>query len=122
MTCNHKLLVGKALKKSDLNITDSTGEVRLTLWADKATQLIDWNTSPIVAFRGSKVADYNGRTLSGCNTMLINPTLPEAMQLHNWRMQFGANLPVFASLSAGGCKYHYVDLYYELLVLIIFYS
>lgn len=101
---NSQKMGGKQLFKRDLTICDDTGsEVKLTLWGDKAQANYDWHLMPIVAFKGLKLGDYGGRSLSGLNStsIMINPTIPEAFVLNEWRKQFGGNLPVANSLS---CK------------------
>lgn len=49
------------LKKRDLQIVDqSLYAVKLTLW-DRFAEMFDSLTDSVVAFKGVKVSDYNGR-------------------------------------------------------------
>lgn len=96
---------GKTLTKRELTLVDeSLNDIRMTLWGEKAQQDVDWNLSPIVAFKGVRVGDYGGRSLSmsQSSAMAINPDLPEALQLHRWRQSNGGVIPTGVSLSAGG--------------------
>ena len=103
-------LGGKQLQKRDLTLIDTSGaDIRLTLWGDKALQepVVPWSEQPIVAFKGVKVGDFGGRSLTVQNssTMLINPPsdmLPEVLQLHEWRYSMNGNLVSNFSLSSGG--------------------
>ena len=55
------------MQKKDLHLYDDSGtEVRLTLWGEKAADTnIEW-TGNVVAFKGVKVGEYQGRTLGRC--------------------------------------------------------
>lgn len=79
---------GREVSKRELTIADDSGtEVRLTLWGEKATNNPEqWEGHPIVAFKGVKVSDYNGRSLGSLPStqMQVQPDLPEAANLHNW--------------------------------------
>lgn len=93
---------GRVMQKRELTLVDdSLSEVRITLWGDKATAQHDWHALPIVAFKGVKVGDYGGRSLSSgmSTTMLINPDIPEGKALHDWKSGFQNGLPTGASLT-----------------------
>lgn len=86
---------------------DSGGEIRLTLWGEKATQppAFPYEEHPIVAVKGVKISDYGGRSLgsSSSTSIVFNPNIPEALRLHNWRGQFSDGiLPTGQSLSSSG--------------------
>lgn len=99
---------GKMLSKRELTILDDSGaEIRLTLWGEKATSppAFPYEEHPIVAFKGLRVGDFGGRSLSaqGSTAIAFNPDLPEAVQLHTWRQQFQDGvLPTGQSLSSQG--------------------
>lgn len=101
-------LGGKVLSKRELTIMDDSGaEIRLTLWGDKATNPppSPYEENPIVAFKGVRIGDFGGRSLSaqGSTSIAFNPQIPEAVQLHHWRTQFqGGVLPSAQSLSSQG--------------------
>jgi len=97
---------GKVLQKRELTLVDDTmNDIRLTIWGDKATNtMYDWNSSPVVAFKGLKVGDYGGRSLSasGSTSFMVNSDVPEAQALYTWRSQFdGGAIPAASSLSTG---------------------
>jgi replication factor A1 len=75
----------KELFKRDLIIMDETlTEIKMTLWGTTAqNENYSWNNHPIVAFKGVKVGDYSGRSLSllQSGSMSIAPQIPEGQQL-----------------------------------------
>lgn len=98
---------GKVLFKRELTVVDdSQSEVKITLWGEKASaQHFQWESLPIVAFKGLKVGDYGGRSLSTManSQVLVNPNIPEGHAMHTFRSQFPGNLiPISASLSTPG--------------------
>lgn len=82
---------GKPLSKRDLVLADRSGySCRCTLWGKQAEQ---WshNDNPIVAFKGLKVSDFNGRSLSlnSSSTMHIDVDMPETNSLRGWYQKEG---------------------------------
>lgn len=76
----------KPYSKRDLTLVDKTNFlVRLTIWGAVAQ---NWETSTdeVIAFKGVKVSDFGGRTLSmvHSSTMTINPDISEAHALRGW--------------------------------------
>ncbi|EIN07090.1 replication factor-a protein [Punctularia strigosozonata HHB-11173 SS5] len=76
----------KELLKRELTLVDSSGySVRLTLWGKQAEA---WNhtDNPVVAFKGVRVGDFGGRSLSmvSSSTMQIEPDIPEVHHLRGW--------------------------------------
>ncbi|KAF4625804.1 hypothetical protein G7Y89_g12358 [Cudoniella acicularis] len=72
--------------KRDLTIVDDTGfSVKLTIWG-KLAQSFEAPTESIVAFKGAKVSDFNGRSLSllSSGSMNIDPDIEEAHKLKGW--------------------------------------
>ena len=96
---------GKEFDKRDLTVVDASGvEVTLTLWGEKASTDPGWAAQPIVAFKGVKVGDYGGRSLSlnHGGSFIINPVLPEAFELYQFfQAQGGVGSFQGQSLSAG---------------------
>ncbi|TFK42451.1 replication factor-a protein [Crucibulum laeve] len=83
----------RAIPKRELTLVDKSGySVRLTLWGKQAEQ---YNTedSPIIAFKGVKVGDFGGRSLSmfSSSTMQINPEIDECFALRGWYDSAGAD-------------------------------
>ncbi|KAI7896852.1 uncharacterized protein EV154DRAFT_410881, partial [Mucor mucedo] len=77
---------GKPTNKRELTIVDeSCKSVRLTLW-DTVAEQFDSSNNPVVACKGVRVNDFNGRTLSlgGGGSIKKNPDLPEAHKLRKW--------------------------------------
>ncbi|CCJ28324.1 unnamed protein product [Pneumocystis jirovecii] len=72
--------------KRDIFIVDSSNySVRLTLWGKHA---LDFNIpqETVVAFKGLKVSEFNGRSLSLLNSGMViaNPQIEEAYSLKKW--------------------------------------
>lgn len=73
-------------QKRDLTLVDDTGHsVRLTVWG-KTANSFDTALESVVAFKGTKVSDYNGRSLSllSSGTMTVDPDIPDAHRLKGW--------------------------------------
>jgi replication factor A1 len=76
----------KPYNKRDLTLVDNTGySVRLTVWGATAT---NFNAAPesVVAFKGVKVSDFDGRSLSllSSGTMTVDPDIEDAHKLKGW--------------------------------------
>lgn len=107
-------LGGKQLFKRDLTlIDDSCCEIKLTLWGDKAqSSAYQWESMPIAAFKGVKIGDYGGRSLSSMNTttVMVNPLIPEGKLLHAERMKYPDQMiPATGSLSGAGSSAGVMD-------------
>jgi hypothetical protein len=91
---------------SHVHLIRSRLQIRLTLWGEKAEKDNDWASNPIVAFKGVKVGDYGGRSLSIMNSshMLVNPPIPEGHQLYHWYGNFLNQGGQATSLSTSGKK------------------
>jgi len=76
----------KPYSKRELMLADETGyQVRVTIWGKTATEF-DAKPESIVAFKGTRVSDFGGRSLSllSSGTMAIDPDIPEAHRLKGW--------------------------------------
>lgn len=76
----------KPYNKRELNLVDNTGySVRLTIWGATA---LDFNVpaEAVVAFKGVKVSDFGGRSLSllSSGSMTVDPDIEEAHRLRGW--------------------------------------
>lgn len=74
------------MKKRELSVVDdSQKQVRLTLWG-KTAEDFDSSGYPVVAFKGLRVNDFNGRSLSlsQAGTFKVNPDIPEKARLKHW--------------------------------------
>lgn len=76
----------KPYDKRELVLVDDSGfSVRVTVWGKTAT---DFDVSPesVIAFKGVRVSDFGGRSLSllSSGTMAVNPDIPEAHKLKGW--------------------------------------
>jgi replication factor A1 len=72
--------------KRDIQLVDASNQsVRLTLWGKQAEQFVA-EDKPVIAFKGVKVGDFGGRSLSMFSnaTMAVNPDIPEAHSLRGW--------------------------------------
>lgn len=76
----------KPYDKRDLTMVDDTGySVKLTIWGKLATAF-DASPESIVSFKGAKVSDFGGRSLSllSSGSMSIDPDIQEAHKLKGW--------------------------------------
>jgi replication factor A1 len=76
----------KPYDKRELTMVDNTGySVRLTIWGKTAASF-DVPPDSVVAFKGVKVSDFGGRSLSllSSGSMTANPDMPEAHRLKGW--------------------------------------
>jgi replication factor A1 len=83
---------GRVIPKRELTLVDKSGfSVVMTLWGKQAE---DYNAEEnvIIAFRGVKVGDFGGRSLSmySSSTMSINPEIDECFALRGWYDAIGA--------------------------------
>ena len=95
---------GKQLFKRDLVLVDdSLAEVKITLWNEKAKEDYAGYADNVVAIKGCRVSDFNGKSLSSSSssTYSLNPDIPEAGVLMNWYSS-GGNSVAIKSLSSGG--------------------
>ncbi|KAG7448223.1 replication factor-a protein [Guyanagaster necrorhizus] len=77
----------RATKKRELTLVDQSNySVRLTLWGKQAEQYQHENEQPVIAFKGVKVGDFGGRSLSmvSSSMMSVNPDMEEAFSLRGW--------------------------------------
>jgi len=97
----------KDFTKRDLTLADdSQTSVRLTIWGNQA-QAFDAPLESIIAFKGVKVSDFGGRSLSllSSGSMTIDPDIEEAHKLRGWFNAVGQNATFSthqALASAGG--------------------
>ncbi|KAL9106501.1 MAG: hypothetical protein Q9227_008480 [Pyrenula ochraceoflavens] len=95
----------KPYDKRELTLVDNTGySVRLTVWGNTATSF-DVQPDSVVAFKGVKVSDFGGRSLSllSSGSMTTNPDIDESHKLKGWFDAQGRNenFSTHANLSAG---------------------
>ena len=95
---------GRELFKRDLTIADETGfSIKVTLWGDKAKdETMGWDQQPIVAFKGLKVGDYQGKNLGALNNtvLALNPLIPEAHALYEHvKNSLGGNVNLLGTQS-----------------------
>jgi hypothetical protein len=85
--------------KREITIVDNTGmSVRLTLWGRTAENFNPGGTAedgsatqPVIAFKGVRVGDFGGRSLSmmSSSTMMVDPDIDEAHTLRGWSVAQG---------------------------------
>ncbi|KAL7413747.1 hypothetical protein BDY24DRAFT_414880 [Mrakia frigida] len=76
----------RPVTKRELTIVDrSEFSCRLTLWG-KTAENYSAVDQPVIAFKGVKVGDFGGRTLSmfSSSSMTVSPDIPEAHSLRGW--------------------------------------
>jgi replication factor A1 len=94
---------GKPFAKRDLVVVDQSDTlVKITLWASHAEKFN--NLLDVVAFKGVRVSDFNGRSLSSvsASTITVNPDIPEAQSLMRWFSGVGKNSTTSKSISTAG--------------------
>ncbi|KAI8339707.1 hypothetical protein BC941DRAFT_372880 [Chlamydoabsidia padenii] len=77
---------GRPTKKRELSLVDDTQkQIRLTLW-DRVAESFDASGTPVVACKGVRVNDFNGRSLSlaASGNIKRDPEIPEAQKLQQW--------------------------------------
>ncbi|CAK1366978.1 unnamed protein product [Cercospora beticola] len=82
----------KPYSKRELTLVDDTGyNVRLTIWG-KTAESFEAQPESVVAFKGVKVSDFGGRSLSllSSGSMNVNPDIDEAFKLKGWYSAMGA--------------------------------
>lgn len=83
----------KPFSKRELTLADNTGyTVRLTIWGNTA-QSFECSPESVIAFKGVKVSDFGGRSLSllSSGTMNVDPDIDEAHKLKGWYDAQGRN-------------------------------
>jgi replication factor A1 len=76
----------KPYSKRELTLVDDSGyNVRLTVWG-KTAESFDARSESVVAFKGVKVSDFGGRSLSllASGSMNVDPDIEEAYKLKGW--------------------------------------
>lgn len=73
-------------------VDESQKTIRITLWGSQAEQF-DATGSPVIACKGVRINDFNGRSLSlgVASTYKLNPNTPESNHLKQWYAEKGAN-------------------------------
>ncbi|KAK9388242.1 hypothetical protein V1515DRAFT_553430 [Lipomyces mesembrius] len=92
---------GRPYDKRDIVLVDPSGvSVQLTVWGTQAVQF-SANPDDIVAVKGAKVSEFNGRSLSllQSSTITVNPDISEAHSLKGWFDMKGRNA-TFSSLQS----------------------
>ncbi|RDA91313.1 hypothetical protein CP533_1578 [Ophiocordyceps camponoti-saundersi (nom. inval.)] len=77
---------GRPFQKRELTLVDDTGySVRVTVWGKTASSF-DVQPESVVAFKGTKVSDFGGKSLSllSSGTMTVDPDIADAHRLKGW--------------------------------------
>lgn len=102
----------KPYDKRELTLVDDTGfSMRMTIWG-KTALTFDSPPESVAAFKGCKVSDFGGRTLSllSSGSMLVDPDIPEAHKLRGWydkggkSQNFNSHSNMMSTSAAGGNK------------------
>ena len=94
----------KPYDKRELTLVDNTGySVRLTIWGKTATTF-DANLESVLAFKGVKVSDFGGRSLSllSSGSMTTDPDIDDAHKLKGWFLAQGKNDAFMTHAQMGG--------------------
>lgn len=84
---------GKPFDRREVEIVDDTHfAVTVALW-NKHAREFNLSTGTVVAFKGARVQDYGGKSLSliPSATIVANPDIPEAYKLKGWFDSKGSN-------------------------------
>lgn len=76
----------RPFQKRELTVVDDTGySVRVTIWG-KTANSFEASTESVIAFKGTKVSDFGGKSLSllSSGTMNVDPDIPDAHRLKGW--------------------------------------
>lgn len=76
----------RSFEKRELTVVDDSGySVRVTIWG-KTANSFDTQLESVIAFKGTKVSDFGGKSLSllSSGTMNVDPDIPEAHKLKGW--------------------------------------
>ncbi len=97
----------KETTRRNLTLADSSGaQINVTLWGGHAAHPDQYfANNPVLAIKGAKLSDYNGRSLSTFNSssMFVNPDTPGTTMLQDWWRKGGAELGLKSvSVDGGG--------------------
>lgn len=95
----------KQLTKRDVTLIDtSSASVRLTLWGKQAEDFTEEEaaSNPVIAIKGVRVNEYQGKTLSSMGTSQItfNPDISEAHSLRGWFDSLGGKVESVVNVSS----------------------
>ncbi len=96
----------KETTRRNLTLADSSGvQINVTLWGGHAAHPDQYfANNPVLAIKGAKLSDYNGRSLSTFNSssMFVNPDIPGTAMLQDWWRKGGAGLGLKSVSVEGG--------------------
>lgn len=95
----------KQLIKRDLTLVDiSSASIRLTLWGKQAQDFTEQEaaSNPVIAIKGVRVNEYQGKTLSSMGTSQItfNPDISDAHVLRGWFDSQGGKIETSLNVSS----------------------
>ena len=95
---------GRELQKVDITVVDQSGaQIRVTLWGNSAvTAKNDYQIGKVAGIRRARVSDYGGKSLSGPQSVEMEPNMPQTRELQQWWSAQGKNMSNVRSLSGGG--------------------
>jgi len=76
----------REIKKRVLSVVDQSAKIEVTLWDNLAEEMNENQLVPgtVIAFKGAKVSNFGGRSLSATGNMEISPQLGKATELLQW--------------------------------------
>ena len=93
----------KEFTKRELLLVDEKASITATLWGQQAEEF-DGTSNPVLAFKGVKIGDFNGRTLSALGSTLLSQDPPDTertVELRAWFDSEGKSMDL-PDLSKGG--------------------
>ena len=84
----------KPYNRREITIVDASGyEIRITIFGKNSTTFSS-NEGSIIAIKGARVGDFNGKSLTLLSDSTINtePDIPEAHKLRGWYDYQGSNM------------------------------
>lgn len=105
---------GKELKKRDLVLVDdSEAEVKVTLWEARAMEDCSPWLDQVLAIKGCRVSEYNGRSIGTYSSSVfnVNPDISESGQLFNWYANGGKQSATKSMSSSSGLGTLYLHVF-----------
>ncbi len=94
--------VGRMLKRRNMIVFDETAKIQVSLWSTLAENYDAALVAQVIALKGARVSDFNGKSLSA-GQIIVGPEVTQAAVLKKWwvDVQSGGTAPVLVNMSTG---------------------